>query len=117
MTQHTLFWITYFSLVNLISLSLYGIDKYKSLRGGLRRQTENSLFLIDFLGGWPFGLISQFIFKHKTSKRSFRVVHSIVIVTSVGIMAFLINQHPYTVHTIADTFLAIFNWVISVFKV
>ena len=51
---------------------LYGVDK-SAARAGRDRVSESTLLSLGFVGGWPGALVAQQVFRHKTSKRSFRV--------------------------------------------
>lgn len=59
-------------LSSLVSFLAYGMDK-AAARKNAWRTPENTLHLIDLLGGWPGGLIAQQSFHHKTAKPSFQV--------------------------------------------
>ena len=49
------------------------VGKRRAQRGG-RRIPENTLHLMEVLGGWPGAFIAQRVFRHKTQKLSFRIV-------------------------------------------
>jgi uncharacterized membrane protein YsdA (DUF1294 family) len=66
------FFIALIAIVNVISLSLFGIDKMLSKRGGYRIP-EHRLLAVAFFG--PFGAFSGMLaFKHKTNKIKFLLV-------------------------------------------
>lgn len=58
---------------SMLSFLAYGFDKFKATNR-LWRTRENSLHLVDLIGGWPGGYLAQSIFHHKTSKRSFQTI-------------------------------------------
>jgi uncharacterized membrane protein YsdA (DUF1294 family) len=60
----------YFLAVSFLSFVLMGYDKY-SARNKKSRISENTLILWVFLGGSLGAGIGMWVFKHKTSKRSF----------------------------------------------
>ncbi len=60
----------YFLATTVISFILVGYDKYLA-RNKKRRISENTLLLWVFLGGILGARIGMWVFKHKTSKRSF----------------------------------------------
>jgi uncharacterized membrane protein YsdA (DUF1294 family) len=60
----------YFLATTVISFILVGYDKYLA-RNKKRRITENSLLLWPFFGGSLGTGFAMWVFKHKTSKRSF----------------------------------------------
>ncbi|WP_372867885.1 DUF1294 domain-containing protein [Pseudomonas sp.] len=58
----------YPAAASLISFEQYWHDKIRALNGG--RISENSLHLIELLGGWRGTLRAQQTFRHKTRKAS-----------------------------------------------
>jgi uncharacterized membrane protein YsdA (DUF1294 family) len=63
-------WLVVASVVVAI---LYGWDKWQAARDGWR-VSESLLHLGELLGGWPGALLAGRLFRHKTYKRSFRLV-------------------------------------------
>lgn len=57
--------------MSAVSYSMYFFDKAAAGQGR-RRTPENSLHLVDLLGGWPGALVAQQQFRHKTAKPSFQ---------------------------------------------
>ena len=55
----------YFAAASLITLILYGVDKYKAVHG-LWRISERTLLLSSFLGGAVGGSMGMLLFRHKT---------------------------------------------------
>ncbi|MBC7773477.1 MAG: DUF1294 domain-containing protein [Pyrinomonadaceae bacterium] len=68
----------------------YGVDKWlaaRRRRAGSRpvRVAEQTLHLMELLGGWPGALLGQQLFKHKRSKPPFmRVFWGIVALHVIG---------------------------------
>jgi uncharacterized membrane protein YsdA (DUF1294 family) len=60
----------YFLIVSLVSFVVVGCDKYFA-RNHKRRIPETTLLTWSFIGGSVGGGIGMWVFKHKTSKRSF----------------------------------------------
>jgi uncharacterized membrane protein YsdA (DUF1294 family) len=60
----------YFLAISFLSFLMMGYDKYLA-RNKKRRIAENTLLLWVFLGGILGAGIGMWVFKHKTSKRSF----------------------------------------------
>jgi uncharacterized membrane protein YsdA (DUF1294 family) len=61
-----------FVIVNIASMMLFDVDKWRSISGGWRIP-ESSLLLIAFLG--PFGAYAgMLLFRHKTRKAKFLLV-------------------------------------------
>ena len=65
-------WIVGLGVWNLVTLGVYGWDKWRAIRGG-RRVSEATLIglaaALGFAGAW----IGVHVFRHKRSKRSFLV--------------------------------------------
>jgi uncharacterized membrane protein YsdA (DUF1294 family) len=60
----------YFLIVSLVSFILFGFDKYLA-RNHKRRIPESTFLAWCFIGGSVGARIGMWVFKHKTSKRSF----------------------------------------------
>ena len=63
---------------SVVSFLQYWWDK-SSAQAGRWRTPENSLHLVELLGGWPGALIAQQCFRHKTRKPSFQIVLWLII--------------------------------------
>ena len=61
---------SYFLIVSLVSFILFGFDKYFA-QNHKRRIPESTLLAWCFIGGSVGARIGMWVFKHKTSKRSF----------------------------------------------
>jgi len=61
-----------------ISFLAYGWDKRRARRER-SRLSERSLHMLDVLGGWPGGWLGRRYFRHKTQKRSFRIVFGLTV--------------------------------------
>ncbi|QQG65673.1 DUF1294 domain-containing protein [Desulfobulbus oligotrophicus] len=70
-------------LCSLISFLAYTGDKRAAKRGAWRTP-ESTLHLLDFLGGWPGGIIAQQILHHKTVKGSFQFVFWLSVLANIG---------------------------------
>lgn len=57
--------------INITTFVAYFIDKRAAVRHAWR-VPENTLHMLEFLGGWLGALLAQKIFHHKTAKKSFR---------------------------------------------
>jgi len=71
--------------MSFVSFIGYWLDKRRSVHGG-RRVPESTLHLMDFLGGWPGGLIARRRFRHKTQKISFRIMFWITVALHVFVV-------------------------------
>ncbi len=73
-------------IICLATFFCYGIDKWQARRDG-RRISEATLHLLALCGGSPGAAFGQIVFRHKTSKPSFRrVFFAIVIAQSVALI-------------------------------
>jgi len=78
----------YLSLVlvmSLVTFFAYGKDKGQAATGG-RRIPERTLHLLAFFGGWPGAILGQRQYRHKTQKKSFRIVFWMLLVLHVAIV-------------------------------
>ncbi len=64
---------------SIVSLSVYGWDKYRAQRQQWR-VTEATLHFFDLCGGWPGALIAQRLFRHKNRKLSFQVTFWLIVI-------------------------------------
>ncbi len=55
----------YLAAVNLVTFTVYGVDKAKARRGAWR-VSEKTLFLLPLLGGSVGALLGMLVFRHKT---------------------------------------------------
>ena len=55
----------YLAAVNLVTFTVYGVDKAKAKRGAWR-VPEKTLFLLPLLGGSVGALLGMLVFRHKT---------------------------------------------------
>jgi uncharacterized membrane protein YsdA (DUF1294 family) len=68
--------IIYLLIVSIITLSVYGYDKYMARNGGWR-VPEKTLFLLGAAGGGIGALAGMLLFRHKTRKLVFWIVNGI----------------------------------------
>ena len=80
--------ITGLFLVNLLTFSLYGTDKYAARRSA-RRVPESTLLLFGLVGGWPGAICGQTLFRHKTKKQPFKRYFFISVILNIVIVAAL----------------------------
>lgn len=62
--------VCYFILVNIGTFILFAIDKHLAIKGK-ERIPESTLILFSAIGGALGGLLSMYIFRHKTKKAKF----------------------------------------------
>jgi uncharacterized membrane protein YsdA (DUF1294 family) len=76
--------------VNLITLILFGVDKFLAIKNK-RRVAEKDLLVFSLLGGATGGLLGMIIFNHKISKKSFLWKIAVVFVLNIGFVIFLLK--------------------------
>lgn len=84
-----------------LSCVMYWFDKMAAGREA-RRTPENSLHLVDVLGGWPGALIAQQQFRHKTVKQSFQLVFWMTVGLNLAGVYWLVSSG--TAATLARSF-------------
>lgn len=79
--EHIVWYITvgYILAVSLITFGFYWHDK-RQAQNSEQRIPEKVLHLLEFIGGWPAAYIAQQTFRHKTSKRSYRIVYWLIVI-------------------------------------
>ncbi|MCB1553016.1 MAG: DUF1294 domain-containing protein [Xanthomonadales bacterium] len=68
--------------MSVLLFAMYGFDKRAAQRGG-PRTPEVTLQVMAVSGGWPGALLAQQLFRHKTSKQSFRRVFWVMVVVNL----------------------------------
>ena len=76
--------------MSLLAFALYAGDK-SAARNGRWRTKENSLHLVDVLGGWPGGLVAQDLFRHKSKKGEFQAMFWTTVVINLVGMGWLLH--------------------------
>jgi uncharacterized membrane protein YsdA (DUF1294 family) len=74
-----LFLVFHIISINLTTIVAYFVDKRAATRHAWR-VPENTLHVLEFLGGWLGALIAQKIFHHKTKKKSFRNIFWLMVI-------------------------------------
>ena len=77
--------------VNLVSFSLYGLDKLKAKKG-LWRIKESTLLLIAALGGSVGALLGMEVFRHKTKHWQFKVLVPVFLVLHIALAVWLVKS-------------------------
>lgn len=67
------------TVINIISFAAYGFDKLFAIKGKWRIR-EVTLLGLSVLGGGVGSLIAMLLFKHKLSKRLFRILIPLTII-------------------------------------
>ena len=81
----------YFLFINLLTFIVFTFDKFKS-RVGASRISEKELHTFSIIGGFLGGSLSMALFRHKTSKPSFLIKHSIIIVLWIVFIIYYFTQ-------------------------
>ena len=77
--------------VNLVSFSLYGLDKLKAKKG-LWRIRESTLLLIAALGGSVGALLGMEVFRHKTKHWQFKVLVPVFFILHLALAVWLVKS-------------------------
>ena len=76
---------------NIVTFTLYGIDKYKAKKNKWRI-SERSLIVCAFLMGGLGAFLGMSVFRHKTKHLKFRLLIPIALIVNIGIAVLLLNQ-------------------------
>jgi len=76
---------------NIITFSLYGIDKYKA-RNKKWRISETTLILCAFFMGGAGALLGMMTFRHKTRNWKFKLLVPLALVINIGITMLILHQ-------------------------
>ena len=77
--------------VNLVSFSLYGLDKLQAKKG-LWRIRESTLLLIAALGGSVGALLGMEVFRHKTKHWQFKVLVPVFFILHIALAVWLVKS-------------------------
>ena len=77
--------------VNLVSFTLYGLDKLKAKKG-LWRIKESTLLLVALLGGSLGALLGMEIFRHKTKHWQFKVLVPVFFILHIALAVWLVKS-------------------------
>lgn len=83
--------LLYFLFVNIIVFILAGYDKNQA-RKNKRRIPENTLFFFEAIGGTIGLLLAMLFFRHKTSKTSFIIKFSLILLIQVVLIYLILND-------------------------
>ena len=78
--------------INLITLIIFGIDKFKAVKESGSRIPVSVLLLLSGVGGSIGGLLGMFIFRHKIRKPYFIAGVPMIIATQVAVLLYIINS-------------------------
>ena len=80
---------SYLLIVNLATLIIYGLDKWKA-RHDRWRVPESVLLFLAIIGGSPAALIAMRLFNHKTKKNKFVFGVPIILLLQIVAMIFCV---------------------------
>ena len=80
----------YLIFVNLITFITFAIDKFKSIKKTWRIK-ESTLINLCIIGGSIGGLLSMYLFRHKTKHSCFYIGIPLIIITQFIILIYVIN--------------------------
>ena len=87
--------VTWLLLVNVLTLTIYGIDKMAA-RKAWRRVPESTLLMFGVVGGWGGAIAGQQIFRHKTQKQPFKTYFIISVIVSLSLMGAVYQFYPFS---------------------
>ncbi|SDJ84803.1 DUF1294 domain-containing protein [Microbulbifer yueqingensis] len=80
----------WYALFGLVTFALYAKDK-AAARSARWRTPENTLHLLSLAGGWTGALVARQLFRHKTSKVSFRVIFWLTVAANLLALGWLLS--------------------------
>ncbi len=84
-------YIAYLIVFSIIAFVAYGMDKRRAIKGAWRLP-ENLLLGFSFFGGGIGGYLAMHIFRHKTRKVKFHIVHILAILWQLALLVVLIKN-------------------------
>lgn len=82
--------IIYIILINIITFSVFGIDKLKAIKNKWRIP-EKILFLFSIIGGSVGGLAGMYTFRHKTQKPAFKFGTPAILIVQIVLIYFIMR--------------------------
>jgi len=77
--------LPFYLILSLFTFMLYALDKSAAQNNAWRTQ-ERTLHLLALAGGWPGAMIAQKTLRHKSSKKSFRVIFWLTVVLNSAVL-------------------------------
>ncbi len=82
--------IVYFVMINFITFTAFGVDKYHAVKGRARIRIVTLLGLA-FAGGSLGGLLAMYLFRHKTLQNYFTAGIPLMIVMQLAVIFYIMN--------------------------
>lgn len=82
--------IIYFIIINIVTFTVFGIDKYKAQKSKWRTP-EKILFLLSAIGGSVGALAGMYTFRHKTKKPAFKFGIPAILVVQIALICFMVK--------------------------
>ena len=77
----------FFIAINIITFLVFGYDKWLAKKNN-RRVSEFNLLLLTGIGGTIGGIVSMYLFKHKTNKFSFTLAFYAIAILQIVLLYF-----------------------------
>ncbi|WP_323896249.1 DUF1294 domain-containing protein [Aeromonas veronii] len=77
--------------MSLLTVAAYAWDKRQAVRGEWRIP-ESRLHLLELCGGWPGALVARQWLRHKTLKRSYRLVFWFIVLLHLTLWALWVGR-------------------------
>ena len=81
----------YYLLINLITLTVYAVDKSSAIKNRWRVK-ELHLHILAFIGGWWGALIAQQFTRHKSVKKSFLFMFSLTLLANILLLVLAVYK-------------------------
>ena len=82
------YFLIYLAAVTLLTFILFGIDKYKAIKGK-GRISILTLFFFSAIGGTVGGIVGMYLFRHKTKKVYFTLGMPMILLAQIAVLVFL----------------------------
>jgi len=84
--------VLFYLVVSCVTFMVYAFDKAAAIKGRWRTP-EQTLHLLELLGGWPGALIAQTLFRHKSRKPSFQTTFWAIVLLNCATLSWWVLQH------------------------
>lgn len=83
--------LTWIAVLSVVTFGVTALDKHRA-RKGQWRIPEARLLTLALVGGSPGLFAGMFLFRHKTSKLSFRIAAGAIAVLHIGLLAWYLRS-------------------------